>query len=164
VIDRDLIEVTRNVIFREQRAEGPIGDEIKQALNDAVNRAYGNPKVIDLVRTGVPGEMQAWEQEQELSTYCVTGQILEADPITNQVRISIDGSDEPLWIALPQNTPGWALDGLVFEADISMGVLSVTELSNRPWALRNFRHTARPYSSVQELEAEYSSLFESNGL
>ena len=50
--------------------------------------------------------------------------------------------------------PGWALDGTVFEAEISEDVETFEELTQRPWAIRHFRHTPRPYFTDDELRKE----------
>jgi hypothetical protein len=53
-----------------------------------------------------------------------------------------------------QNLPAWALDGTVFDVKIPKNIKTFAELKKRPWALRSFRHTPRPYLSFEELREQ----------
>jgi hypothetical protein len=50
--------------------------------------------------------------------------------------------------------PGWALDGTAFKAELSQDVETFQELAQRPWAIRQFHHTPRPYLTDHELREE----------
>ena len=50
--------------------------------------------------------------------------------------------------------PGWALDGTAFKAELSQDVETFQELAQRPWAIRQFHHTPRPYLTDDELREE----------
>jgi hypothetical protein len=59
-------------------------------------------------------------------------------------------------VPLPSELPGWALDGQIFTAEISEDIQTLEELSQRPWALRGFKHTPRPYLTIDELKEEFA--------
>jgi hypothetical protein len=63
-----------------------------------------------------------------------------------------DDDAEGEWVPLPQELPGWALDGTPFEAELSHNVKTFEQLRERPWALRKFRHEPRAYLSGNELD------------
>ena len=74
------------------------------------------------------------------------------------MKIYIDGLEgEPTeeWVSLPQDLPGWSLDGAVFEVRIPQAVNSFEDLRNQNWALRNAKHTPRPYLSLSELQERF---------
>jgi hypothetical protein len=79
---------------------------------------------------------------------------------SNKVYLYLDNlldEVQEAWIPLPQELPGWALDGTVFEAELSWAVETFDDLAKRPWALRNFSHTPRPYLTLEELQDRLAS-------
>jgi len=66
--------------------------------------------------------------------------------------------NEEAWLPLPQELPGWALNGTVFRAELTEDIETFEELSQRPWALRKFRHTPYPYLSNDELKTKLSRM------
>jgi hypothetical protein len=126
-----------------------------------VELSYGNPeRSIILPRTGRLPDLDLWEQEKSLPTFTVTGQVLDFDMGSNKVYLYLDNlldEVQEAWIPLPQELPGWALDGTVFEAELSRAVETFDDLAKRPWALRNFSHTPRPYLTLEELQDRLAS-------
>jgi hypothetical protein len=61
---------------------------------------------------------------------------------------------------LPQELPGWALDGTVFRAELSEDIETFAELAQRPWALRKFRRTPYPYLTNEELTKKLSRMID----
>ena len=129
-------------------------DELYQALNQLVEQSYGNPTWLEIQRTGIPPELEEWTSEQPKPTWSVSGQVIEVSPDKQQVKLhltGLSGDQQEEWVPLPQELPGWALEGTVFEAQISQDVETFEQLAQRPWALRHFRHTPRPYLTDEEL-------------
>jgi hypothetical protein len=158
-VDSRIIRVTEQIIQREQNRESvPDQDDLRNYLNKLVENSYGNPKWESIQRTGVSPELEAWKAEQKIQTRTTIGQILEVSTTNNQVYIYIsrlmddDDNVQGEWIPLPQELPGWALDGTPFEAELSHDVKTFDQLRERPWALRRFRHTPRPYFTDDELD------------
>jgi hypothetical protein len=126
-------------------------------LNDLVNQSYGNPVWKDRQRTGISSSLESYKLEQIKVTKTAIGQVLKISEDKSQVfiylsRLMPDDDTEGEWIPLPQELPGWALDGTSFEVEISHDVKTFEDLRDRPWALRRFRHTPRPYLTDSELE------------
>ena len=164
-----IIEVVREIIENEiDLAKQPLAaqnnkntpslfTQRKELLNQLVEASYGFPKrpASAVKRSGeIPGLIeQRYEQEQQTTT--ITGQVLEYNYENNQVKLFMSGLDDDIeeeWVSLPQELPAWALDGTVFEAELSKDVETFAELSRRPWSLRRFKHTPRPYLSLEELQ------------
>jgi hypothetical protein len=158
-VDTRIIELTRSIIRREQAYETvPDSDDLRSSLNDLVETSYGNPKWESITRIGKSPELKAWIAEsQNVRTKTTIGQVLEISEARNQVcmyisRLMDDNDTEGEWVSLPQELPGWALDGTPFEAELSHDIKTFEQLRERPWALRKFRHTPRPYLTDSELD------------
>jgi type I restriction-modification system DNA methylase subunit len=156
-IDWQIIYIVNQILQRD-RENNPLSDDdyesFKLELNYLVEKSYGNPSWIRIKRTGIPPELEEWTSEQSKPTWSVSGQVIEVCSNTQQVKLHLTGlsSDrQEEWIPLPQEFPGWALDGTVFEAQLSQDVETFEQLAQRPWALRHFRHTPRPYLTDEEL-------------
>ena len=96
-----------------------------------------------------------------MTTLTVTGQVLEFSQERGQILLRLSGlldDNEEEWIPLPQELPDWALDGAVFRAELSEDIETFQELSQRPWALRKFRHTPYPYLTSDDLKAKLSRI------
>jgi hypothetical protein len=136
-------------------------------LNAVVRESYGNVAILDIQRTGKSPEIESWLKERTLPTSTAIGRVSAFDPLKRAVYLclegmSIDDQDEwEGWLPLPAELPGWALDGTVFEVEISEDVQLFSDLGKRPWAMRNVRHTPRPYLSIEELEKQLVGWFES---
>jgi hypothetical protein len=156
-IDRQIVEITREIINHEQRNSiNESLDELRHRLNELVEHSYGKPIWSTPQRTGTSPEVEAWKATQGEQTKTTIGQILDISEDANQVYIYIsrlmeDDETDGIWVPLPQELPGWALDGTPFEAELSHDVKTFEQLIQRPWALRRFRHTPRPYLSDDEL-------------
>jgi hypothetical protein len=164
-IDREIITIVDDIIRREQR-DAPDAEiaPLRRRLNAVVEAAYGHPvRPLSLVRTGELPDAPQWQAERKEKPMSVTGQVLDVDAEKNQVLLSLAGlvDDEPeAWVPLPPELPGWALDGTVFSADISATVETFAMLRARPWALRNVKHTPRPYLSLSDLQAKLTASIE----
>jgi hypothetical protein len=157
-VDKCLIEKTAQIIHQEQN-QGSLQDLdlLHQELNILVEKSYGNPTWIKPQRTGVSAELEAWKVEQKKNTLTVIGQVLSLSPEKRQVLLRISGlldDNKEEWIPLPNELPGWALDGTVFRAELSEDIETFQDLAQRPWALRKFRHTPYPYFTNDELKAK----------
>ena len=98
--------------------------------------------------------MQEWKQEQIKPTLTVIGQVLEVSENKQEILLHLDGlidDDEEAWLPILPELPGWALDGTVFEAELSEEVETFQDLADNPWSLRHFRHTPYPYLTNDEL-------------
>jgi predicted RNA methylase len=157
-IDYRIIEITRQIIERDQqRLEIPEPDELRIKLNEIVEESYGNPDWIEIKRTGEPPELELWKSEQTKPTFTVRGQVLEVSQDNSQIRLYLSGlldDHREDWLPVLPEMPGWALDGTVFKAELSQDVETFEELAQRPWAIRQFRHTPRPYLTDDELKEE----------
>jgi len=157
-IDRRIINVTRQIIQRDQsHSPIPEPDNLREQLDEVVEESYGKPHWIELKRTGVPPELEEWRLERTKPTFTVLGQVLEISKDNTQIRLYLSGlldDNREEWLPLLPEMPGWALDGTVFEAELSEEVETFEELAKRPWAIRRFRHTPRPYLTDDELREE----------
>jgi hypothetical protein len=157
-VDQKIIDITAQMVKRDQNRESiPEDDPLRKELNRLVQKSYGNPTFIKRQRTGKSPELKAWQHEQEKPTKTAIGQVLEISEDQSEVRIYIsrlmdDDETEGEWIPLPQELPGWALDGTPFEVQLSKDIKTFEQLRERPWALRKFVHTPRPYLTNEELE------------
>lgn len=158
-VDQRIIDITSRMIKRDQNREPiPKPDPLREQLNRLVEKSYGNPTRIKRQRTGKSPELKAWKLEQEIKkTKTAIGQVLEISEDKSQVfmyisRLMDDDDTEGEWIPLPQELPGWALDGTAFEVQLSHDVKTFAQLRERPWALRKFCHTPRPYLTDDELD------------
>jgi N-6 DNA Methylase len=155
-VDKHLIEKTAQIIHLEQN-QGSLQelDFLRQELNILVEESYGNPTWVKPQRTGISAELEAWKIEQKKNTLKVIGQVLKFSQENDRVLLRLSGlldDNEEEWIPLPNELPGWALDGTVFEADLSEDIETFQELAQRPWALRKFRHTPYPYLTNDNLK------------
>jgi N-6 DNA Methylase len=155
-VDKHLIEKTAQIIHQEQN-QGSLQDLdlLRQELNSLVEESYGNPTWIKPQRTGKSPELEAWKIEQKKNTLKVIGQVLKISQENDRALLRLSGlldDNEEEWIALPNELPGWALDGTVFEAELSEDIETFQELAQRPWALRKFRHTPYPYLTNDNLK------------
>ncbi|UUO14653.1 N-6 DNA methylase [Dolichospermum heterosporum] len=157
-IDYRIIEITRQIIERDQQhLEIPKPDELRIKLNEIVEESYGNPHWIEIKRTGEPPELELWKSEQTKPTFTVRGQVLEVSQDNSQIHLYLSGlldDNRENWLPVLPEMPGWALDGTVFKAELSQDVETFEELAQRPWAIRQFRHTPRPYLTDDELKEE----------
>ena len=157
-VDSRIISITRQIIQREQRNSPiPEPDELRRQLDKVVEESYGNPHWIEIKRTGAPPELEEWRLERTKPTFTVLGQVLEISKDNTQIRLYLSGlldDNREAWLPILPEIPGWALDGTVFEAELSEDVETFEELAKRPWAIRRFRHTPRPYLTDDELREE----------
>lgn len=156
-VDQKIIDITAQMVKRDQNREPiPENDPLRQELNRLVEQSYGNPVFVKRQRTGKSPELKAWQNEQEKATKTAIGQVLEISEDQSQVRMSIsrlmdDDETEGEWIPLPQELPGWALDGTPFKVQLSKDIETFEQLRERPWALRKFVHEPRAYLTNEEL-------------
>jgi len=157
-VDSRIIEITRQIVHRDkQNLPIPEPDELRIQLDKIVEENYGNPHWIEISRTGTPTGLEQWKQERTKSTYIVRGQVLKVSEDNSQIFVYLNGlldDDEKQWLPILPEMPGWALDGTVFKAELSEDVETFAELKKRPWAIRRFRHTSRPYFTDEELKKE----------
>ena len=157
-VDTRIIETTKQIIQRDQDREPiPAQDDLRHCLNKLVENSYGNPRWESIQRTGISPELENWRAEQKIQkTKTIIGQVLEVSEGNNQIRVYIsrlmDDDVEGEWVPLPQELPGWALDGTPFEAELSHDIKTFAQLRERPWALRRFRHEPRAYLTGSELD------------
>jgi hypothetical protein len=144
-IDQRIIQITRQIIERDQQyIDIPKPDKLRIQLNEIVEESYGNPP-----------ELELWKSEQTKPTLTVIGQVLEISQDNSQILLYLSGlldDDEEAWLPILPEMPGWALDGTVFEAELSEDVETFEQLSAHPWAIRRFRHTPYPYLTNEELK------------
>jgi 16S rRNA G966 N2-methylase RsmD len=157
-VDYSIINLTRQIIERDQNYTPiPEPDKLREQLNELVQESYGNPRWIEIKRTGQPPELEAWKSERTKPTFTVRGQVLEVSKDNSQIYLYLSGlldDNRQEWLPILPEMPGWALDGTVFKAELSQDVETFQELAQRPWALRQFRHTPRPYLTDDELREE----------
>lgn len=157
-IDYRIIEMTRQIVERDrQRLDIPEPDDLRRQLDEIVEESYGNPQWIEIKRTGEPPELELWKSERKKPTFTVRGQVLEVSEDNSQIHLYLSGlldDNRQEWLPILPEMPGWALDGTVFKAELSQDVETFQELAQRPWAIRQFRHTPRPYLTDDELREE----------
>jgi hypothetical protein len=163
LVDRQIIDIMSQMVERDQNREAiPDPDPMRQELNRLVEQSYGNPTWAKRQRTGKSPELKAWQEEQKRNqTLTVIGQVLDINQDKNQILLRLSGlldDNEDEWIPLPQELPSWALDGTVFRAELTEDIETFEELSQRPWALRKFRHTPYPYLTNDELKTKLSRM------
>ena len=159
-IDLEIIQITRQIIDLEKKRNPLLEEQIKelrQVLDQRVEKSYGNPSWKEITRIGESPELKQWKEEQKKKTKMAIGQVLEISEDQIEVlmyisRLMDDDETEGEWIPLPQELPGWALDGTPFEVQLSKDIKTFQQLRERPWALRKFVHTPRPYLTNEELE------------
>lgn len=155
-IDWRIIEITRQIIERDQqRLVIPEPDNLRKQLDEIVEESYGNPQWIEIKRTGEPPELELWKSERIKPTLTVIGQVLEISQDNTRIRLYLSGlldDNQEEWLPILPEMPGWALDGTVFEAELSEDVETFEELNERPWAIKRFRHTPCPYLTNAELK------------
>jgi len=157
-IDSRIIDITYQIIGRDKNYLSiPEPDTLREQLDKIVEESYGSPRWIEIVRTGEPPELKDWKSEQTKSTFIVRGQVLEVSEDNSQIRLYLSGlidDNQEEWLPMLPEIPGWALDGTVFEAELSEDVETFEGIAQRPWAIKNFRHTPRPYFTDDELRKE----------
>ncbi|MEQ8540247.1 MAG: N-6 DNA methylase [Coleofasciculus sp. D1-CHI-01] len=155
-IDLRIIEITHRIIQRDQNHSPiPEPDNLREQLDKVVEESYGNPTWIEIKRTGVPPELEEWKSERTKPTLTVLGQVLGISKDNRQILLNLSGlldDQDEAWLPLLPELPGWALDGTVFEAELSEDVETFEELAQRPWALRRFRHIPYSYLTNAELK------------
>jgi N-6 DNA Methylase len=155
-VDKRIVEKTVQIIHLEQNQVSLQERELlRQELNILVEESYGNPAWIKPQRTGISTELEDWKVEQKKNTLKVLGQVVNISQENDRVLLRLSGlldDNQEEWIPLPNELPGWALDGTVFEAELSEDIETFQELSQRPWALRKFRHTPYPYLTNDNLK------------
>ena len=163
-IDDEIIVLTKEILKRDKNHEPiPNPDLLRENLNWVVARSYGISQP----------QFKKWEFEETLEILnkrnlervkpkvTVTGQVLDVNSDRNEVLLYLSGildEESEVWVQLPYELPGWALERNIFTADLSADINTFAEISARPWALRNFKHSPRPYLTVNELRAMFSSL------
>ncbi len=157
-VDLRIIEVISKIISLEQ-TDGSTAElsELRNQLNLLVEESYGNPCWIEIARTGIPPELEEWKSERTKPTFSVMGQVLDISQDNSRILLYLNGmldDNREAWLPVLPEMPGWALDGTVFDAEISQDVETFEELTQRPWAIRRFRHTSRPYLTDDELREE----------
>lgn len=168
-VDIHIIELVNDIILRERQLADSGREEtrvsrkeyekpftaLREQLNQLVEASYSYPKrkSVSLVRTGKMPEVEIWKTEQSASRSVVTGQVIEVRLETDEVLIDIYGmsSEAPSWIPLPQELPGWALEGVMFEAEVNERLESPVQLVANRWSISRFKHTPTPYLSSQDL-------------
>ena len=157
-IDTRIIDITRQIIQRDQNHSSiPEPDILRQRLDEIIQESYGNPQWTEIKRTGEPPELELWKSERTKPTFTVRGQVLEVSEDNSQIHLYLSGlldDNRQEWLPILPEMPGWALDGTVFKAELSQDVETFQELAKRPWAIRQFRHTPRPYLTDDELREE----------
>jgi hypothetical protein len=158
-IDSKIIRITERIILRDQaREEISFPDPLRQELDHVVADSYGNPAPLNVNITDSSHQIVELKDERKHHAVIVTGQVLRINSQRNKVHLYLDGiadDKQEAWLPMPQQMPSWALDGEVFTADLSSDVSTFADLRKRPWALRRFRHSPRPYLSATELEQEF---------
>jgi hypothetical protein len=92
-------------------------------------------------------------------TLTVIGQVLEISQEKSKVLLRLSGlldENDEGWIPLPQELPDWALDGTVFEAQLSEDIETFQELAQRPWKLSRFQRPT--YVTTDELKKHLGEL------
>jgi hypothetical protein len=157
-VDHRIIEITRQILERDQnRLPIPEPDDLHIRLNELVEESYGNPEYQKISRTGTPTGLEEWKREKNKPTLTVFCEVLEVSQDKQKILLYINGlldDEREKWIDILPEMPGWALDGTVFDAELSKDVQTFQELAKRPWSLRGFKHTSRPYLTDSELEKE----------
>ncbi|MCP3958876.1 MAG: N-6 DNA methylase [bacterium] len=159
-VDEELIELVRQMVKRDQAGQTiPDPDRLREELNTRVEALYGQPARPRLARMGLSEDFESWQDEQEHPYEVVTGQVLGVlgTGANSRIRLYLSGLDdeeEEAELSLPPELPGWALDGTIFTAELSEEIRTFEDLRQRPWALRGFRHTPRPYMTPEELILE----------
>ncbi len=164
-IDRRIVEVVQEIVLGEQAGLSTEElDLLRKQLDRLVEESYDNPTYPKDQLTGKSPELEAWQNEQEhKETLTVIGQVLDIDQDKNQILLRLSGlldDNEEAWLPLPQELPGWALDGTVFRAELSEDIETFAELAQRPWALRKFKHTPHPYLTNEELKIKLSRMID----
>ncbi|MFN7927249.1 MAG: hypothetical protein U0Y68_04760 [Blastocatellia bacterium] len=93
--------------------------------------------------------------ELAIAPMTVTGQVLQRT--SRKVLLYVGGiidERKQAWVATPHNLPIWALNGTVFTAEISEDIKTFEQISDRPWALRNFQF-GRFHLTVEFLEQAF---------
>ncbi len=159
-VDEELIDLVHKMIERDQsRQIIPAPDRLREKLNTRVEALYGQPARPRLARVGLSEDFDSWQGEQRRPYEVVTGQVLKVlrTGANSRIRLylsGLDDEDEEAEVPLPPELPGWALDGTVFTAKLSEEIHTFEDLRQRPWSLRGFRHTPRPYMTAEELILE----------
>ena len=148
----DSDEISSRVSRREYEN---IFTALREQLDQLVEASYGYPKrkSVSLIRTGKMPEIEVWKAEQVASKSIVTGQVINVRPETDEILIDFYGmaSEAPVWIPLPQELPGWALEGVMFEAEVNESLENPIQLITKRWSLSRFKHTPTPYLSSKDL-------------
>lgn len=158
-VDPRIIEITRDMLVRDMEGrEIPDPDPLRMELDDAVAASYG---LSGMRQREGPRALRAWANERRSPTLRVTGQVLAVQMAEGRILLSLDGIEDDrteAWVPLPPEMPGWALDGQIFTAELSEDIRTFEELAERPWALRDFKHTERPYLTVAELREKLAPI------
>ncbi|RRR76815.1 MAG: hypothetical protein EI684_02325 [Candidatus Viridilinea halotolerans] len=164
-VDPKIIELVRSALLAEQKEEvvlrGAHGRhealhrERWPLLNRLVQEAYQIEHYIPGQRTGASPSATGWKSEVNEPSIPVTARVTEVDLLKNRVRLVLDSLTEEAqegWITLPQNLPGWALEGVMFSARVSKSIQALEDLDQRPWALHHLQHRSRAYMSLRQLQ------------
>lgn len=164
-VDPRIVEWVRKAVRYEQANNAPIGSKERERLEELVKESYGLVQHEPLQARSKQA-LTDWAQSRRAETVTVMGQVLEQGMRERyqQVRLYLNAGfsndEQEGWIALPQEMPGWALDGAVFFAELDTSIDSFQALSDNAWALRDFRHSPRPYLTIEELEQPPSAAAE----
>jgi hypothetical protein len=154
-VDHRIIEITQQILERDQNhLPIPEPDDLYIKLNKLVEESYGNPEYQKISRTGTPTGLEQWKAEKTKPTLTVLGQVLDVSKDKQKILLNLSGlldEEEEKWLPLLPELPGWALDGIAFEAELSEDIETFQELIDRPWGLRNFRYRPYSYLSNEEL-------------
>jgi len=160
-VDRRIVEVAEKMVERDKiRLAITAPDPLRRQLNVLVEKSYGNPRRLKLIRTGILPDLELWHRERGERTYSVIGQVLDSSPTDRRILLHLNGlieDEQESWLPLLPELPGWALDGTVFQAELSEDIRTFSDLANRPWALRSVKHTPHPYESFEDLEAQFAA-------
>jgi predicted RNA methylase len=161
VVDQRIISVVRQMVSRDQSREPlQVPDPLRVQLDELVAETYGYPDILHMQLTGVDPEFADTVNELQRPGITVTGQIRKVSLVQRRVLLFLHGLKDEIdeaWIPVPPEVPGWALNGDVFVAELSDDILTFSQLAERPRALRNFRHTPRPYLTIEELKQKFTS-------
>jgi hypothetical protein len=160
-LDKDIITTVFDII-EEEKTAGAVKPSGRANLNRLVRKSYGDPLVPEIYATGVSPFLADWKSECQRPSMTVIGQVIGVDDRTAQhLKLYVNGIDDTsseLSLRLPQDLPGWALDGAPFQAQAAADVKDAKDLNSRPWTLRQVRPLGRPYMKPEELEEELRSL------
>jgi hypothetical protein len=157
-VDPNIFKLMSRIVGAEQRGitdPAPLAKH-REDLEKMVEASYGAARKLELHRVGLDPAAQERERERRLESLTVTGQVIKFRISAGRGRVLlhlqglIDEKNER-WIDLPQEMPGWALDGTPFTARLPRDIETFGQLARRRWALHDFAHEPRPYLDIESL-------------